>query len=80
MDLQSAPEDRPPSSSSSSLAVLPESPGAKGSRICGILSILLALTFVGFPAGLVLGIVALVKHTFLKSSKGRLKAGSATIV
>lgn len=62
MDLQSAPEDRPPSSSSSSLAVLPESPGAKGSRICGILSILLALTFVGFPAGLVLGIVALVKH------------------
>jgi hypothetical protein len=43
-----------------------EAPGAKASRTCGILSILFDLTCVGIPVGIVLGIVALVKHAKAK--------------
>lgn len=39
---------------------LPEAPGARGARTCGILAIVLALTCVGIPVAIVLGIVALV--------------------
>jgi hypothetical protein len=39
-----------------------EAPGARTSRICGILAIVFALTCVGFPLAIVLGIVALVKQ------------------
>jgi len=41
---------------------LEEAPGYKGAKICGILSIVFALTCVGFPVAIVLGIVALVKQ------------------
>lgn len=36
-------------------------PGAKAGRICGILAIVLALTCVGIPIAIILGIVAIVK-------------------
>lgn len=42
------------------MTTLPEAPGAKGARICGILAIVFALTCVGIPIAVVLGIVALV--------------------
>ena len=42
---------------------LAPAPGAKASMVCGILSIVGALTCVCSPVGIVLGIVALVKHT-----------------
>lgn len=41
---------------------LPPAPGAKAAKVCGILAIVFALTCVGIPAALVLGIVALVQH------------------
>lgn len=37
-----------------------EAPGAKGARVCGILAVILALTCIGIPVAIVLGIVALV--------------------
>lgn len=37
-----------------------EAPGARGARVCGILAIILALTCIGIPVAIVLGIVALV--------------------
>lgn len=37
-------------------------PGAKAAKVCGILAIILALTCVGIPIAVVLGIVALVQH------------------
>lgn len=39
-----------------------EAPGARASRICGILAILSALTCAGIPLAIALGIVALVKQ------------------
>jgi hypothetical protein len=42
-------------------------PGAKTGRICGILAIVLALTCVGIPVAIILGIVALVKTSKAKS-------------
>lgn len=39
-----------------------EAPGARAARICGILAVLSALTCVGFPVAIGLGIVALVKQ------------------
>jgi hypothetical protein len=41
---------------------LQEAPGYKGAKICGILSICFALTCIGCPVAIVLGIVALVKN------------------
>ena len=41
---------------------LPEAPGARAARICGILAIVFAFTCVGAPVAVILGIVALVKH------------------
>lgn len=43
-----------------SAPTLPEAPGARGARTCGILAIILALTCVGIPVAIVLGIMALV--------------------
>lgn len=37
-------------------------PGAKAAKVCGILAIVSALTCVGIPVAIVLGIVALVQH------------------
>jgi type II secretory pathway pseudopilin PulG len=37
-------------------------PGAKAAKVCGILAIVFALTCVGFPLAIVLGIVALVQQ------------------
>ena len=37
-------------------------PGARAAKVCGILAIVLALTCVGIPVAIVLGIVALVQH------------------
>jgi len=45
---------------------LPEAPGAKAARTCGLLSILLAITCIGIPVAIVLGIVALVQHAKAK--------------
>jgi hypothetical protein len=45
---------------------LPEAPGAKGARICGILAIIFAVLCVGIPVAIVLGIVALVLHSKAK--------------
>jgi hypothetical protein len=42
---------------------LPEAPGAKAARVCGILALLFSVTCIGIPAGIVLGIVALVKNS-----------------
>lgn len=42
-------------------------PGAKAGRICGILAIVLALTCVGIPIAIILGIVAIVKTSKAKS-------------
>lgn len=43
-------------------AFLTPAPGAKAAKVCGILAIVFALTCVGFPVAIVLGIVALVQH------------------
>jgi len=48
------------------MSSLPDAPGAKASRVCGILAVLFDLTCVGIPVGIVLGIVALVKHAKAK--------------
>ncbi len=45
---------------------LTEAPGAKGSRICGILAIATSLTCIGIPVGIVLGIIALVQQAKAK--------------
>lgn len=37
-------------------------PGARAAKVCGILAIVLALTCVGIPFALILGVVALVQH------------------
>lgn len=42
-------------------------PGAKTGRICGILAIILALTCVGIPIAIILGIVAIVKTSKARS-------------
>ncbi len=47
---------------SNALPPLPEAPGARAARICGILAIVLALTCLGIPVAIALGIVAVVKH------------------
>jgi hypothetical protein len=44
-----------------------QAPGAKVGRTCGILAIVLALTCVGIPIAIVLGIVAIVKTSKAKS-------------
>ncbi|MBL0311906.1 MAG: DUF4190 domain-containing protein [Holophagaceae bacterium] len=41
-------------------------PGAKAGRVCGILAIVLALTCVGIPVAIILGIVAIVKTSRAK--------------
>lgn len=43
-----------------------EAPGAKSSRICGILAIVASLTCIGIPVGIILGIVALVQQAKAK--------------
>ena len=43
-------------------STLPDAPGARAAKLCGIVAIVAALTCVGIPVALVLGIVALVKH------------------
>ncbi len=43
-----------------------EAPGAKGSRICGILAIVASLTCIGIPVGIILAIVALVQQAKAK--------------
>jgi len=42
--------------------MLMPAPGAKAAKVCGILAIVFALTCVGIPVAVVLGIVALVQH------------------
>lgn len=41
---------------------LPDAPGSRAARICGVLAIVLALTCLGIPVAIALGIVAVVKH------------------
>jgi hypothetical protein len=43
-------------------AFLTPAPGAKAAKVCGILAIVSALTCVGIPVAIILGIVALVKQ------------------
>jgi hypothetical protein len=43
-------------------ALLTTAPGARAAKVCGILAIVFALTCIGFPVALVLGIVAIVQH------------------
>jgi type II secretory pathway pseudopilin PulG len=43
-------------------ATLNPAPGAKAAKVCGILAIVFALTCVGFPMAIILGIVALVQQ------------------
>lgn len=61
--------------------VLMLAPGAKAAKVCGILAILFALTFVGAPVALVLAIVALVQHRkarrLAESDPARYAAGTA---
>ena len=45
---------------------LQDAPGAKAAKTCGILSIVFAITCVGFPLAAILGIVALVKQSSAK--------------
>lgn len=47
---------------------LPEAPGARAARICGILAIVLAVTCIGIPVAFILAIVALVKHSQAKNA------------
>lgn len=49
-----------------SVALAPQAPGAQAAKVCGILAILFALTVVGFPVALVLGVVALVQQAKAK--------------
>ena len=42
--------------------LLTPAPGAKAAKVCGILAIVFALTCVGIPLAIILGIVALVQH------------------
>ena len=44
-----------------------QAPGAKTGRVCGILAIVLALTCVGIPIAIILGIIAIVKTSKAKS-------------
>jgi len=46
--------------------VLQDAPGAKAAKTCGILSIVFAITCVGFPLAAILGIVALMKQASAK--------------
>ncbi len=48
------------------MSPLPPAPGAKAARVCGILAIVFAVTCVGIPVALVLGVVALVQHAKAK--------------
>ncbi len=62
---QSYPQPPPPSPPPSPLpprVSLPEGSGAKASRVCGILAVFFAVTCVGFPIAVILGIVSLVQH------------------
>jgi type II secretory pathway pseudopilin PulG len=43
-------------------SMLVPAPGAKTAKVCGILAIVFALTCIGFPVAIVLGIVALVQQ------------------
>ena len=43
-------------------AFLTPAPGAKAAKVCGILAIVFALTCIGVPVAIALGIVALVQH------------------
>ncbi|MDP1831638.1 MAG: hypothetical protein Q8K67_06240 [Geothrix sp.] len=45
-----------------SAALLIPAPGAKTAKVCGILAIVFALTCVGFPIAIILGIIALVQQ------------------
>jgi hypothetical protein len=45
---------------------LPEAPGAKAARTCGLLSIVFAVTCIGIPVTIVLGIIALVQQARAK--------------
>lgn len=45
---------------------LSEAPGAKAARTCGLLSIIFAITCIGTPVAIVLGIVALVQQSKAK--------------
>lgn len=45
---------------------LAEAPGGRAARICGILSIIFAITCVGIPVAIVLGIIALVQQAKAK--------------
>jgi Tfp pilus assembly protein PilE len=55
------------SPSASSLPPMrPEAPGAKAARACGILAILFAITCVGIPVAIILGIIALVQQAKAK--------------
>lgn len=45
---------------------LTEAPGERAARICGILSIIFAITCVGIPVAIVLGIIALVQQAKAK--------------
>jgi len=47
-------------------AFLMPAPGAKAAKVCGILAIIFALTCVGFPIAIILGIVALVQQAKAK--------------
>jgi hypothetical protein len=47
-------------------STLPRAPGAKAAKICGILAIVFALTCVGFPIAIILGITALVQQAKAK--------------
>lgn len=62
MSTAMTPPPLPPSLPLPPSQPLDDAPGYKGAKICGILSIVFALTCVGFPVAIVLGIVALVKQ------------------
>ena len=55
-----------------------EAPGTKASRVCGILAIIFALTCIGIPVGIVLGIVALVQHAKAKRLARQFQENYAT--
>lgn len=62
MSTAMTPPPLPPGLPLSPSQPLEDAPGYKGAKLCGILSIVFALTCVGFPVAIVLGIVALVKQ------------------
>jgi len=45
---------------------LPESPNAKTSRLCGILSVVFSCTCIGFPIAIIIGIIAILKNSKAK--------------